>query len=83
VKSYAVDYCGAKSLRESTREQVEAFVVHLADWAEKDRNALLQILAAPLCGIKDLKRRRTGRFTAMFSRSRFCNKLCQRTFIEN
>jgi hypothetical protein len=41
VKSYAVDFCGTKSLREASREQVEAFVVHLADWAEKDRNALL------------------------------------------
>ena len=41
VKSYAVDFCGTKSLREATREQVEAFVAHLADWAEKDRNALL------------------------------------------
>jgi hypothetical protein len=41
VKSYAVDFCGTKTLREATREQVEAFVVHLADWAEKDRNALL------------------------------------------
>jgi hypothetical protein len=41
VKSYAVDFCGTKSLREATREQVEAFVNHLADWAEKDRNALL------------------------------------------
>src|SRR6266542_6408312 len=41
VKSYAVDFCGTKTLREATREQVENFVVHLADWAEKDRNALL------------------------------------------
>ena len=41
VKSYATDFCGVKTLREATREQVEAFVVHLADWAEKDRNALL------------------------------------------
>jgi hypothetical protein len=41
VKTYAVDFCGAKTLREATREQVENFVVHLADWAEKDRNALL------------------------------------------
>jgi hypothetical protein len=41
VKSYAVEFCGTKTLREATREQVEAFVVHLADWAEKDRNALL------------------------------------------
>jgi hypothetical protein len=41
VKSYAVDICGVKTLREATREQVENFVQHLADWAEKDRNALL------------------------------------------
>jgi hypothetical protein len=41
VKSYAVDFCGTKTLREASREQVEAFVTHLADWAEKDRNALL------------------------------------------
>src|SRR2546430_9567966 len=41
VKSYAVDFCATKTLREATREQVEAFVAHLADWAEKDRNALL------------------------------------------
>ncbi len=41
VKSYATDFCGVKTLREATREQVENFVTHLADWAEKDRNALL------------------------------------------
>ena len=41
VKSYAVDFCGTKTLREASREQVEAFVAHLASWAEKDRNALL------------------------------------------
>jgi hypothetical protein len=41
VKSYATDFCGVKTLREATREQVENFVQHLADWAEKDRNALL------------------------------------------
>jgi hypothetical protein len=41
VKAYATDFCGAKTLREATREQVENFVVHLADWAQKDRNALL------------------------------------------
>ena len=40
VKSYATDFCGVKTLREATREQVENFVTHLADWAEKDRNAL-------------------------------------------
>jgi hypothetical protein len=41
VKQYAVDYCGTKALRDATREQVENFVVHLANWAEEDRNALL------------------------------------------
>ncbi len=41
VKSYATDFCAVKTLRDATREQVENFVTHLADWAEKDRNALL------------------------------------------
>lgn len=41
VKSYAADFCGTHTLREATREQVEGFVQHLADWAQKDRNALL------------------------------------------
>ena len=41
VKAYAVDFCGTKTLRDATREQVENFVEQLAEWAEKDRNALL------------------------------------------
>jgi hypothetical protein len=41
VKSYATDFCGTKTLKEATRAQVENFVEHLADWAEKDRDALL------------------------------------------
>jgi hypothetical protein len=41
VKSYATDFCGTRTLREASREQVENFVTHLADCAEKDRNALL------------------------------------------
>ncbi len=41
VKAYAVDFCGTKTLREASREQVENFVQQLADWAEKDRNALI------------------------------------------
>jgi len=41
VKSYATDFCGVKTLREATREQVENFVTHLAGWAGKDRDALL------------------------------------------
>jgi hypothetical protein len=41
VKAYATDFCGVKALRDATREQVETFVQQLADWAEKDRSALL------------------------------------------
>jgi len=41
VKAYAVDFCGTKTLREAKREQVENFVRELAEWAKKDRNALL------------------------------------------
>jgi hypothetical protein len=41
VKAYAVDFCGTKTLREANREQVENFVQQLAEWAAKDRNALL------------------------------------------
>jgi hypothetical protein len=41
VKPYAADFCGVKTLRDATREQVENFVQHLADSAAKDRNALL------------------------------------------
>ena len=41
VKAYAVDFCGAKELKDASREQVESFVQQLADEAEKDREALL------------------------------------------
>ncbi len=41
VKAYAVDFCGTKTLRDASREKVENFVQQLADWAAKDRNALL------------------------------------------
>jgi hypothetical protein len=41
VKAYAADFCSVKVVREATREQVENFVRHLAEWAENDRNALL------------------------------------------
>jgi hypothetical protein len=41
VKAYAVDFCGTKTLREASRGQVENFVRQLADWAAKDRNAVL------------------------------------------
>ena len=50
VKAYAVDFCGTKTLRDASREQVENFVQQLADWAEKDRNALLCQLNSYLGG---------------------------------
>ena len=41
VKSYAADYCGTSSLRDASRERLEAFVTELADRATKDRDALV------------------------------------------
>jgi hypothetical protein len=41
VKAYAADYCGAATLRDATRDQIEAFINHLADRAAKDREGLL------------------------------------------
>src|SRR5215471_8699580 len=35
VKTYASDFCRVTTLREATREQVENFVVHLADWPRR------------------------------------------------
>jgi len=53
VKSYAVDFCGTKTLRDASRERVENFVAHLADWAAKDRSALL-------CQLNSYLRQRGG-----------------------
>ena len=41
VKLYAADFCGIKELREATREQVQEFATHLAEYAERDRDGLL------------------------------------------
>jgi hypothetical protein len=41
VKAYAADSCGTPNLREATREQIEIFINNLAEWATKDRAALL------------------------------------------
>jgi hypothetical protein len=41
VKAYAADSCGTPNLRDATREQIEAFITNLADWATKDRPGLL------------------------------------------
>jgi hypothetical protein len=41
VKAYAADSCGTPNLRDASRAQIEAFITNLADWATKDRPALL------------------------------------------
>ena len=41
VKSYAIEFCGVKTLNEASRKQVENFINHIADWAGKDKNALV------------------------------------------
>lgn len=41
VKQYAVELCGTKDLRQATREQIQAFITHLAELAAKDRESLL------------------------------------------
>src|SRR5438309_2669577 len=41
VKAYAADFCGTPNLRDASREQIESFITNLADWATKDRPALL------------------------------------------
>jgi len=41
VKQYAADFCGAKDLRQASREQIESFIAHLAESAANDREALL------------------------------------------
>jgi hypothetical protein len=41
VKRYASDFCHSPELREASRELVESFISHLADWASKDRAGLV------------------------------------------
>jgi hypothetical protein len=41
VKAYAADYCGTATLRDASRDQVEAFINCLAESAAKDREALI------------------------------------------
>ena len=41
VKAYAADYCGTPTLRDASREQVEAFIHKLAESAATDRDALI------------------------------------------
>jgi len=41
VKAYAADFCGTATLRDASRDQVEAFINNLAESAAKDREALI------------------------------------------
>jgi hypothetical protein len=41
VKLYAADFCETESLRQASREQVQGFINHLAQYAEHDRDGLL------------------------------------------
>src|ERR1700676_2016619 len=41
VKAYAADYCGTATLRDASRDQVEAFINTLAESAAKDRDRLI------------------------------------------
>jgi hypothetical protein len=41
VKSYAADFCGTPTLRDASRDQVEAFINDLALRATKDRDGLI------------------------------------------
>jgi hypothetical protein len=41
VKLFAAEFCGAQELREASREMVESFINHLAEWASKDRDGLV------------------------------------------
>jgi hypothetical protein len=40
VKRYAIEFCGACDLRQASREQVEAFVKHVSEFAAKDPGGL-------------------------------------------
>jgi hypothetical protein len=41
VKAYAADYCGTPTLRDASRDQIEAFINDLALRAAKDRDGLI------------------------------------------
>jgi hypothetical protein len=41
VKRYAAEFCGTQELREASRDLVESFITHLAEWAARDRDGLL------------------------------------------
>ena len=41
VKQYAAEFCGAKDLRQASREQIASFIKHIAEFAARDREELL------------------------------------------
>jgi len=41
VKQFAADFCGTKDLRQATRDQIQSFIIHLAESAANDREGLL------------------------------------------
>jgi len=41
VKRYAAEFCGTQELREASRDLVESFITHLAEWATRDRPGLV------------------------------------------
>ena len=53
VKAYAIEFCGTASLKDAARARVEEFVDHLAEQAERDRDALLcQLNSYPRTEVK-------------------------------
>lgn len=41
VKSYAAEFCGTQQLRHASRQMVEGFIQHLAEWAGRDHDGLV------------------------------------------
>ena len=41
VKQYAAEFCGTRDIRQAGREQIQAFITHLAESASKDRDGLI------------------------------------------
>jgi len=41
VKQYAAEFCDTQDLRAANREQIQSFITHLGELAEKDRDGLL------------------------------------------
>jgi hypothetical protein len=44
VKAYAADFCGTATLRDASRDQIEAFINDLTERAAKDRDGLIRQL---------------------------------------